>query len=1421
MALLNDGTASDSLQLHRLSVRRDFPDDNVVNPPELLSPGPAHAADFQTQADGIQSADFIEADLDTFDGPDGSPRSSLEPGVAFAGRGLESAGCFGDLNRGHFCLTWMRPLHTPIDDQDALPDHRFAGTFARFGLRFPNFNFEPASDVAIATGTFDPALGPSIVVAWVQTQLVDEPTVRVAHVVAVRNGAGEVTGLQLVDPPGGQPFMDLGPAYRDPSLGLTSPSLAVGDFTGAGHDQIAVTWAPASSTPAQRKFSAALLDAGPTGALHQAVAPQALSAAFDPQLYTTSPRQISPGAVALHDRRGPDPRPDWLVVGPGVEGDEDLYRLLPSLEGTGSFDFRRHFNKLIDNVYRTHHSTLESLGDLDGDGLDEVASSASSAIAHDGNDRVEVIKLLDEDQAFMQYQAKSTVVPGGFEDTAVIDARPTKDQRIAPVPGKTDVASMPQIAVASLEGGCTTSTGVSGRRPLLSLWSIDSQLNAQPRGSTHPLNECRSGLTLSDIAPFALDGRFELGPPVQSQFTSLEPSVVLNAPPTHFDVLDGEFYDVNFCYAGNQYAVPDMCFFNSEYEREQTAETEVTSEATEDWAVSAKGTFGFKILSIVDIESEVRGGYGEKFTNIDGATTKDTVNVTVKSRDTDKIYAIRRAYDTFEYPLYQPGGDEPIQYLLSATPHTISRRWLDSSSPDAVDVATNHQPGNILSYPENAGAEENPFAHPTQGTNGQDIDTFAHEEFELSDFSDYEYRMTDERMDADSAAKQKEWNIGATLKAGGEGIVKASLEVSGDYKNSKLTTTKTSVGNTTRLTSLLGGIDESFGETAYTVKPFAYWTENATLMMDYAVEPSVASPGMPKTWWQQEYGIKPDLTLNLPRLLDYEEQAGISSDAARFISPGVSVLQGECASARPLTVSYAKPGQPLCLTAQVQNYSLKDQPEGDTKVEFYDADPDVGGKLLGTADVPAVAAREAAEARLNWTPDARYAGTFPRIFAKVDAGDEVEEIHETNNKGFRLYHALVDPAHALHAPEDVAAEVAPDGTLDVEWTEPATLAATQPPGHSWRVIAYPDAGGDPVSAEVDGDATAASFPYLGPGVYRVAVFSILGDESSPASHPSEPVNPELGAAPSVAFTEGPEDGSYSGRSVGFAFDTAPFDATTECVVDGLPRPCSSPLQLSGLADGAHTLQVRATSPKGTIVTPLVSWIVDGTTPEASILRLPRLADDGNPSLRYSGADEGGSGLAGYEIKTRRTGPRGSFTTDPVFFDPTGDSEAAHPLDVPEGETVCASVRAVDGAGNRSPWTPSSCTTQAFDESELDARGAWHRVRSGDLSSGHALETSKRGPSLDVALGRTAMVKLLAGRCAGCGKVLAQVRGFRGAVASRAVIDLSTTRRIASRIDSFPAPWPSDRTGRLELTSLGGGPVRIDGVAALRTPPNQR
>jgi hypothetical protein len=1668
--------AGDNLRLDRLGVSRrppcqDAPETNSCKW-GLDNTNQVFAGQAFDDDRGVENA-FAEADLDAI--PASNPlRGSLEPGVAFAGTGPIASGCTGN----DFCAAWRRPTY------DA--NHSFTGFEPALGVQL-NTDPPDGSEVDLVSGTFDPAAGPSLAVAYVDA---NDDRLKVANVIAQRDANGRVTGLQLAGS-----ALDLGGVYTDPdsNLGPAAPSLEVGDFSGDGTTQLAVSWSPAESTPAAPRVAAAILSGTPGGGL----------AVENGPITSTAPaaatEQLGPDAVVVGDVQG---KPiDRLFVAPGLKGGfgDDLLRFSPG--AGGSLSASAIPSALAPDE---QHSDLKSVGDVNGDGVDEVVSTLDRRL-NDAGPNIEILSPGTSSYTFrsgLEFGEEGSLgvgdgtrIPLPVFETTVLDARPTVDQRIAPRVGSKDWGAMPQIAVTFPQLGTDSLANNLGQtRVAVNLLSLDDTGTVDTTGAAKALTSFAFNANVAPpkLAPFALDGQAELGDPVQGQYTQLEPSVVLNSPPTHFDILDGQAYDPNFCYQGNQYMVPPVCFFNTEYEREQDASTEVKSETTEDWSVSAKLTTSFSILSLVDVDAEIRGGYGEKFSKDNTTTTSSNVDVTVKSLNSDKIYAITRTYDTLEYPLYQPGSENPSGYVLAVTPHTVSKRWIDSSSPAAADLRTNHQPGNILSYPENVTKAENPFISTTGG-----LDSFAHDEFELSDSSDYKYALTQKRMLDDGSSTEKNWNVGATVGIGGKiaGIFDTKLEVSGDYKNQNIETTKTSVGSTTKLTATMAGIDESFGETAYAVKPFAYWAPSSALVVDYAVEPVVAPPGAPKTWWQQEYGSKPDITLNLPRLLDYEEQAGISSDSARFISPDVNVLQGTCASPGPLLDRYPVPGAPLCVQAEVENYSLKDQ-ASPTKVRFYDADPDVGGHLIGEADAGPITARDSRVVQIDWTPDARYAGTRPRIFAVVDADDQVSEVHETNNKGFRDFQARADAAIAPRAPSDVTAEPGPGRSLDVQWTD--GLDEVQPAGHEWRVAVYPDEGGAPIVQTVPGGQGSVTLSDLPTGRYRAAVFSISGGVSSPASHPSEPAdvvtdepsaprnvvgvarnaavqlswdppddtgggpvetyrireyrapgvtfpeapiettvagdvtaltlsgltngrpyrftvqavngtgagavsgpsdpvtpldvpdkprdvdaaagtagtahvewdaptadskraavtgyeivaspggavktvaagtttvdfdgldagtaytfrvraNSEVGfgaesepsapvtpadppseprnlsagpgavpgsaaldwdepdrdggapiesyeaclvggscqrvpatrtdasfpgvdtsvpltfevtarneagldspaartttpvildEVPTVKLIKAPAENSFTGPDVVISFDATPSAADTECVVDGAPRPCRSPLRLSGLRDGSHTIQVEASSTGGTVKTEMVAWNVDSVAPQAKSRKLRKLVRKGKPSFQYRGSDRGGSDLAGYEVKVRRAGRRGKFKTDPVATDPSGKLESASGLKIRAGETVCASVRAVDGAGNRSARSKERCATRPFDEMALRKEGKWKKVRGKRYSKRHALQAKQPGSALNFLLGRTSKVKVLADRCTACGKVAIEVRGHR-----HKVIDLSKTKKRRSRVTVFNAKWPKRKDGRLRLIALGGGKVRIDGVAVWRT-----
>jgi HYR domain len=83
-------------------------------------------------------------------------------------------------------------------------------------------------------------------------------------------------------------------------------------------------------------------------------------------------------------------------------------------------------------------------------------------------------------------------------------------------------------------------------------------------------------------------------------------------------------------------------------------------------------------------------------------------------------------------------------------------------------------------------------------------------------------------------------------------------------------------------------------------------------------------------------------------------------------------------------------------------------------------------------------------------------------------------------------------------------------------------------------------------------------------------------------------------APTVSITGGPT-GTVASTTASIPFTTN--EGTLACSLDSASfAGCSSPASLSGLTDGSHTFQVRATDAAGNAATASRSWTVDATPP---------------------------------------------------------------------------------------------------------------------------------------------------------------------------------------------------------------------------------
>jgi hypothetical protein len=153
-------------------------------------------------------------------------------------------------------------------------------------------------------------------------------------------------------------------------------------------------------------------------------------------------------------------------------------------------------------------------------------------------------------------------------------------------------------------------------------------------------------------------------------------------------------------------------------------------------------------------------------------------------------------------------------------------------------------------------------------------------------------------------------------------------------------------------------------------------------------------------------------------------------------------------------------------------------------------------------------------------------------------------------------------------------------------------------------------------------------------------------------------------APQTAIDSGPS-GPTASADADFVF-SADEGASFQCSVDGAPfAPCSSPVSLTGLAQGAHTFEVRATDLAGNADSTAASqsWTVDTVAPDTTVDSGP----DG-PTTSTAASFVFSSPDGGTSFQCSLDGAPFTTCTSPAGY--TGLGEGAHSFE----------VKAADAAG---------------------------------------------------------------------------------------------------------------------------------------------
>ncbi|WP_304504116.1 Ig-like domain-containing protein [Corallococcus sp. EGB] len=249
-------------------------------------------------------------------------------------------------------------------------------------------------------------------------------------------------------------------------------------------------------------------------------------------------------------------------------------------------------------------------------------------------------------------------------------------------------------------------------------------------------------------------------------------------------------------------------------------------------------------------------------------------------------------------------------------------------------------------------------------------------------------------------------------------------------------------------------------------------------------------------------------------------------------------------------------------------------------------------------------------------------------------------------------------------------------------TGAVSYAGTAEPGATVRVSVDGVFVGTAVADSDTGAWTFTPGPVLPHGSHTVSAVAVdaAGNTSPPTSvtFSVDLVAPDTSLTASVpAIT--------SSREASFELTSNESNVTFECRLDaGAFVPCTSPQTYADLADGTHTVQVRAVDAAGNVdPTPATfTWTVDTTPPDTFIRSGPVANDAPNP--------------ASFDLDSNETGVTYACSLDDAPFTPCSDPAL---FTVTPGAHTLA-VRATDAAGNVDP-TPATWSWSATDDADND------------------------------------------------------------------------------------------------------------------------
>lgn len=416
-------------------------------------------------------------------------------------------------------------------------------------------------------------------------------------------------------------------------------------------------------------------------------------------------------------------------------------------------------------------------------------------------------------------------------------------------------------------------------------------------------------------------GSVRLGTPTRTDISEvLNPSIILNAPPTHFDVLGNTSYDVSNLYATGE-PTPDATVdhYYSNYEQINSQTSSFSTSFTADWAVSAEVKAGLD-LSGFSLGARMKQTYGERFSSIYESETEQTIVQSRTAFTDDELLAYLVDYAVYEYPVYRQGEVEEYSHVVVVLPTDIKETFIGARNP-IHSYRPAHQHGNLFSYPTDV-SELDVF--PTANA----IYTDQLKSQSINKTSGFNTTFSVTQSDATSQMVETEITTETMVGANAGGAFKGvglSVDVEGNYNTSAIQNSSLKYRQEVTMSCYLGQGEQATipGDYPYTITPLVYWGAEGALILDYLVDINKFE------FWQNNYNsYDPAFLLLNP----HKVEKGIEADST-YNSSDRFRTRDIYFSSRPT------PGDTVEIFAKVFNYGFIEIPTNTVDVAFYYNDP--------------------------------------------------------------------------------------------------------------------------------------------------------------------------------------------------------------------------------------------------------------------------------------------------------------------------------------------------------------------------------------------------------------------------------------------------------------------------------------------------